>query len=129
MADVKTFVPAPDRAPPSSAVGPIAWIRDNLFGSIGSSIATLVFFYLFFSYVPLFVEWALINANWTGSDRSVCEANAAGACWTFINVRLEQILFGLYFASNPDELWRPTLIFILFFALSSAPYSEDPISQ
>ena len=47
MADVKTFVPAPDRAPPSSAVGPIAWIRDNLFGSIGSSIATLVFFYLF----------------------------------------------------------------------------------
>ena len=117
MADVKTFVPAPDRAPPSNAVGAFAWVRDNLFGSIGSSVATLLFFYLFFSYVPPFVEWALINANWTGTDRSVCEANTAGACWTFINVRFEQILFGLYFASNPDEIWRPTLIFILFFAL------------
>ena len=47
MADVKTFVPAPDRAPPSNAVGAFAWVRDNLFGSIGSSVATLLFFYLF----------------------------------------------------------------------------------
>ncbi len=89
MADVKTFVPAPDRAPPSNAVGAFAWVRDNLFGSIGSSVATLLFLYFFFSYVPPFVEWALINANWTGTDRSVCEANTAGACWTFINVRFE----------------------------------------
>ena len=42
MADVKTFVPAPDRAPPSNAVGAFAWVRDNLFGSIGSSVATFV---------------------------------------------------------------------------------------
>ena len=92
MADVKTFVPAPD-APPSNAVGAFAWVRDNLFGSIGSAVATFLFFYLFLGYVPPFVEWALINANWTGTDRSVCEANTAGACWTFINVRFEQILF------------------------------------
>ncbi len=117
MADVQTFVPAPDRVPPSNDVGAFAWVRDNLFGSIGSAVATFLFFYLFFIYVPPFVEWALINANWTGTDRSVCEANTAGACWTFINVRFEQILFGLYFASNPDEIWRPTLIFIVFFAL------------
>ena len=115
MSEVKIFVPAPDRTPPSNTQGPFVWVRENLFGSITSSIATLLFFYLFFSYVPPFVEWAFIKANWTGADRSVCEANTAGACWTFINVRLEQILFGLYFASKPEELWRPTLIFVLFF--------------
>ena len=59
MADVKkTFVPAPDRVPPSNAIGAFAWVRDNLFGSIGSAVATFLFFYLFFSYVPPFVEWA-----------------------------------------------------------------------
>ena len=88
MPDAKIFVPAPDRAPPSNTLGPVAWVRENLFGSVSSSVATLLFFYLFFSYVPPFVEWALINANWTGTDRSICEANTAGACWTFINVRL-----------------------------------------
>lgn len=117
MAEMKTFIPMPNRPPPGNTRGPIHWIRENLFGSIGSSIATLVFFYFFYIYVPPFVEWAIINANWIGSDRSVCEANKLGACWTFINVRLEQILFGLYFASNPDELWRPMFIFVLFFVL------------
>ena len=115
--DLKTSVPIADRAPPDDVLGPIVWMRQNLFGSISSSFATLIFLYLFFSYVPPFVEWAFINANWTGLDRSVCEANKSGACWTFINVRMEQILFGLYFASNPDQIWRPALIFVLFFAL------------
>ena len=74
MADVKTFVPAPDRAPPSNAVGAFAWIRDNLFGSIGSSVATLLFFYLFFSYVPPFVEWALINAKTQREKQVRCDS-------------------------------------------------------
>jgi general L-amino acid transport system permease protein len=115
--DVKTFVPMPDRAPPSNAVGAVAWIRQNLFNSVTSSITTLVFVYLIVMYVPPFIEWAIINANWTGTDRSVCDANKAGACWTFINVRLEQILFGLYFGSNPDQVWRPISMFVLFFGL------------
>ena len=115
--DLKTFMPMPDRAPPSSAVGAVAWIRQNLFNSVSSSLTTLVFMYLIVMYVPPFIEWAIINANWTGSDRSVCDANKAGACWTFINVRMEQILFGLYFGSNPDQVWRPASMFVLFFAL------------
>ena len=111
------FALIPDRAPPSTAVGPVAWIRDNLFGSVSSSLTTLIFLYLFVIYVPLFVDWAIISANWTGSDRSVCDANRDGACWTFIGVRLEQILFGLYFGSNPDQVWRPVTVFVVFFAL------------
>lgn len=111
------FVPIPDRAPPASQLGAIAWIRTNLFGSVSSSLTTLLFLYLFFTYVPAFIDWALISANWTGSDRSVCDANKAGACWTFIGVRLEQILFGLYFGANPDQVWRPVTIFAVFFAL------------
>ena len=79
MSEVKIFVPARIVATQQYA-GSCCWLRENLFGSISSSIATLLFFYLCFSYLPPFVDWAFIKANWTGTDRSVCEANAAGAC-------------------------------------------------
>ena len=45
MADVKTFVPALDRAPPSNVVGAFAWVRDNLFGSIGNSVDLAILFF------------------------------------------------------------------------------------
>jgi len=54
MNDVKTFVPAPDRAPPSNAVGPIAWVRENLFGSIGSFDCDLALFLPVFQLRPTF---------------------------------------------------------------------------
>jgi general L-amino acid transport system permease protein len=115
--DLKTFTTLPDRAPPGSEIGLIAWIRQNLFGSAGSSITTLILVCLFLMYLPPFVEWALINANWVGNERSICDANKAGACWAFIGVRMDQILFGLYFGANPDQVWRPVTIFIIFFTL------------
>ena len=108
------FKKLPDRAPPENTIGWIAWIRDNLFSSATNTLTTLIFVYLFYLYIPPFIEWAIINANLTGTERSVCDANKSGACWTFIKVRLEQLLFGLYFASNPDQTWRPIVAFSVF---------------
>ena len=110
----EAFVKLPDRSPPGSTIGIIAWIRQNLFSSATNTFTTILFLYLFYLYIPPFLDWAIFNANITGSDRSVCDANKAGACWTFIKVRLDQLLFGLYFASNPEQIWRPTLALSLF---------------
>ena len=52
----------------------------------------------------------------TGEDGAVYMVDAPGACWTFIRVRFVQIMFGLYFGANVDQVWRPVLMFILFFA-------------
>ena len=84
------FKKLPDRDPPENTIGWIAWIRDNLFSSATNTLTTLIFVYLFYLYIPPFIEWAIINANISGTDRSVCDANKSGACWTFIKVRLEQ---------------------------------------
>ena len=111
---IETFVRLPDRNPPSSTIGFIAWLRQNLFSSLTNTLTTILFCYLFYLYIPPFIEWAIINANISGSDRSVCDANKAGACWTFIKVRLDQLLFGLYFASNPEQTWRPILALSIF---------------
>ncbi|MBT5574526.1 MAG: amino acid ABC transporter permease [Alphaproteobacteria bacterium] len=108
------FIKIPDREPPINSIGWLAWIRHNLFGSTTNTIITVLFFYFFYLYIPPFVDWAILNANISGSDRSVCDANKAGACWTFIKVRLDQLLFGLYFATNPEEIWRPIFVFALF---------------
>jgi len=37
---MKEFQPIADRPAPVQTVGPVAWIRENLFSSIGNSIVT-----------------------------------------------------------------------------------------
>ena len=94
------FEKLPDRLPPVNTVGWVAWIKQNLFGSVSNTIITLLFFYLIFLYIPPFLEWAVFNANISGNDRTTCDENRSGACWTFVKVRIEQLLFGLYFAKT-----------------------------
>ena len=121
------FVKLPDRSPPGSSIGLFTWIRQNLFSSATNTLTTILFLYLFYLYIPPFLDWAVFNANITGSDRSVCDANKAGACWTFIKVRLDQLLFGLYFAANPEQIWRPTLALSLFaFILIPLVFEKTP---
>ena len=52
--------------------------------------------------VPL-VNWAFIEAVWTGEDGSNCPVGT-GACWAFINDKLRLLLFGRY---PYAEQWRP----------------------
>ena len=124
------FEKLPDRLPPVNTVGWVAWIKQNLFGSVSNTIITLLFFYLIFLYIPPFLEWAVFNANISGNDRTTCDENRSGACWTFVKVRIEQLLFGLYFAKNPDQMWRPIMAFIVFaglltpLAIDRTPYKK-----
>ena len=114
MSKTEEFVKLPDRSPPGSSIGAIAWTRQNLFSSATNTLTTILFLYLFYLYLPSFLDWAIFSANISGSDRSICDANKAGACWTFIKVRFDQLLFGLYFAANPEQIWRPTAALSLF---------------
>jgi general L-amino acid transport system permease protein len=52
--------------------------------------------------VPPLVNWAVLDAVWSGSSARDC-ANVDAACWLFIKLRLKQILFGFYPAA---QQWR-----------------------
>ena len=79
--------------------------------------------------LPPVFQWLFLDATWGGGDAASCKTeitgedgktylvDAPGACWAFIRVRIVQILFGLYFAKHPDEVWRPILMFAMFFGL------------
>lgn len=111
MTTVVHHTKIPDRLPPASQTGTIAWIRASFFSSIPNAILTFISLYLLYLIIPAIVNWAVINATISGTDRTGCDAHRDGACWTFIKVRIHQIIFGLYYSQNPDQIWRPILMF------------------
>ncbi len=105
----------PSLPPPSNTTGVVGWLRKNLFNGVFNSIATLVLGYLAIQGLLNILDWAIFNANWSGTTRNDCTLE--GACWVFISVRWEQFMYGFYPAA---ELWRPRLFFFtlaLFVAL------------
>ena len=108
---------------PASVTGFGAWVRKNLIASTGDAIMTIIGIALVVMILPQIINWAFINAVWTGPDRTVCATVAQGgiqpdgwhgACWAFINAKFGQIMFGTY---PIEERWRPILTGILFVVL------------
>ncbi len=78
----------PSLPPPSNTTGVVGWLRKNLFNGVFNSIATLVLGYLAIQGLLNILDWAIFNANWSGTTRNDCTLE--GACWVFISVRWEQ---------------------------------------
>ncbi|GAA0826099.1 MULTISPECIES: amino acid ABC transporter permease [Marinomonas] len=106
------FKPSPSLPPPSTSVGAVAWVRQNLFSSPLNVFLTLFSIYILYLLIPPIVEWGIINATWEGSSKAAC--TAGGACWAFINVYFEQFMYGLY---PSQETWRINLAVILIVLL------------
>ncbi len=103
----------PDLPPPINDRGPWHWLRSNLFSSLSNSIFTLLAVAVLAYSVPPLLDWAIFSASWGGDDPKLCEAEGVGACWTFINARFEQFIYGFY----PDsEKWRVNILFVLLFS-------------
>jgi general L-amino acid transport system permease protein len=108
----------------SGAGRAMRWLRANLFGSISSSVITLLLGFVLVKALAGLVQWGLLNAVWSvaGNDTNACRAvRGVGACWAVIHEKYRFILFGTY---PFDQQWRPAiaiLTFIALFYLSSRP--------
>ncbi|MGZ9076570.1 MAG: amino acid ABC transporter permease, partial [Burkholderiaceae bacterium] len=108
------FTPVAARPAPVVTRGAVRWLRRNLFGSVGSVLATLTIIAALFYYVPGFFDWAIVNAV-TRPDVAACRAlDGAGACWGVIAEKYRLILFGRY---PFDEQWRPLAATVLMLAM------------
>jgi general L-amino acid transport system permease protein len=121
-ATTTTHIPAATRErPPSGLVGPVAWMRANLFGSWISSAVSLVLLYAILRAGWSLLDWGVIHAVWTvpqganGADTTACrDAIGTGACWALVPEKYRFILFGFYpFAQQ----WRPAIVIVLFLAM------------
>jgi general L-amino acid transport system permease protein len=104
--------PSPSLPPPSSSVGVVGWLKQNLFSSPLNAILTLAGLYLLYSILPPAINWALFQADWVGTTKEACTSD--GACWVFVGVRINQFLFGFY---PPSEYWRILTAFSMFAGL------------
>ena len=119
---VRTEMAQPMPAP-AGEYGLGAWVRKNLFASVGDSILTVIGLFLVAMILPPLINWAFIHAVWSGADRTACATVAqggvqpdgwSGACWAFVNAKFGQFMFGRY---PFEERWRPILAAVLFVAL------------
>lgn len=111
--------PVPAAAPPSSAAGPVKWIKDNLFAGVGNSILTVLAFLAIYLILSKSMPWFL-NGIWDAPSLSACREilnGATGGCFAVLSERWNQLLFGFKY---PSELyWRPTWAFILLFVAAT----------
>ncbi|MEM6464041.1 MAG: amino acid ABC transporter permease [Pseudomonadota bacterium] len=128
-----------ESAAPSSSVGVVHWVRENLFSNWFNSLLTILVIYFLYLIIPPFVQFAFVESVWSGTDRAVCSTEAqggvkpngwAGACWAYVDAYLNQFIYGRY----PDaEQWRVNIVFLLFFGglipmlIPSAPYKRANI--
>jgi general L-amino acid transport system permease protein len=98
--------------PPASDIGPIGWMKANLFNGWFNSVLTLAVVYFLYLTLPPLVQWAFIDSSWLTTSEE-CKASG-GACWSVISSNIRFILFGFY----PHDLqWRPLLAVVLLIAL------------
>ncbi|WID99821.1 amino acid ABC transporter permease (plasmid) [Bosea vestrisii] len=114
-----TFVrgePLPSMPAPNMDVGPLHWLRREVFSSPMQAIATVAGTYVAYLLISSFIDFAVIRAVWQGNDRAACSnlPYEVGACWPFIWAKLGQLTYGFYPA---DERWRVNIVFLVALVL------------
>lgn len=119
MADAESFsyvrrAVAEPEPPPVASGGAAGWVRERLFNGPFNAALTVLGLVVIVGLGWPAIKFLLIDAVWTGDDRTACLAKTAGqqvgACWPFITAKFGQFMYGFY----PDsERWRVDLTFVL----------------
>jgi general L-amino acid transport system permease protein len=86
-------VDIPARQPPSLLVGPLAWIKNNLFNTIADSILTIIISVIVIGSTVGLLSWSITQANWYA-----------------VTFNLRLVMLGRY---EPEAEWRVTILVIL----------------
>jgi general L-amino acid transport system permease protein len=103
-----------ERPAPVKTTGFVGFLRTQLFNSpTNILLTTLGAVLIWFTVIPA-SKFLLVDAVWSGNDRSACLAENAGhpvgACWPYISAKFTQFIYGFY---PEQERWRVNLTFAL----------------
>ncbi len=93
--------------PPRDSVGPVAWLRTNLFSGVGSSLLTVVVTVVLGALFIGVVQWAFTEARWDVVAR---------------NLRL--FLIGEYPADQAWRIWASLLVLSVLAGLSAGVFGR-----
>lgn len=91
---------------------PVRWLHINLFSNWLNSLLTIAVAYALISLLPGMIDWAFLSADWSGTTSSDCSRE--GACWAFVDARMNQFMYGFY---PTEEQWRVDIAFLFLIAL------------
>jgi general L-amino acid transport system permease protein len=104
---------SPEMAPPATETGIIGWVAKNLLSSWLSGVLTVFGAYVIYLIVPVIVQFAFIDAVWSGKNGLACrnisdggivpDGQAIGACWPYVDAYFSQFIYGRY---PVEERWR-----------------------
>lgn len=124
MANTDMFHIRTEEAPllpaPVSTTGVVGWMRQNLFSSVGNTILTVIGIMIAYSIIMPFIQFALVDAVWSGENREAClpdENGHSGACWAFVKAYFPQFIYGRF---PTEEIYRVNIVYALF-ALTLVP--------
>ncbi|MGE3988936.1 amino acid ABC transporter permease [Pseudorhodoplanes sp.] len=104
----------PAMPPPARERGIVGWLREHLFSGPLNIVLTLLSVLFLWWLIPPLLNFLILDATWTGSDRSACivtpERPRAGACWAFVIERINFFIYGFY---PIGERWRVDVFFAL----------------
>ncbi|WP_245582676.1 amino acid ABC transporter permease [Oceanobacter kriegii] len=113
----RVFEPSPAQPAPVTSTGAYAWLRENLFSGWLNSLVTIGVVALLMTLLPPLFNWLFFDANLSGSTQADCTGD--GACWVFIKVWLQPLLYGSY---PTESLWRVNLSLVLLFGTLASPF-------
>ena len=92
--------------PPIFVRGPLAWLRENLFGNPLSAMFSIAVLSFVVWVLPGLSRYLVFDAVWSSPDGAACRAPGAGACWSFVAQKFEYFLYASY---PRDQVWRVDL--------------------
>ncbi|GGE10448.1 L-glutamine ABC transporter membrane protein /L-glutamate ABC transporter membrane protein /L-aspartate ABC transporter membrane protein /L-asparagine ABC transporter membrane protein [Gemmobacter megaterium] len=117
----------PQQAPPTSQIGAVRWLRENLFSSV-LNVALTVLAVGTIVWIVMHIGPWLMNSVWNANSLAECRqilAGESGACFAVIRDRWHQLMFGFY----PSDLyWRPILAMVLML-VAIAPILFDKLPR
>jgi len=120
--------PAERLPPPRTHIGILGWLRANLLSSPANAVLTVVCASVIIWVMPPLLRFLLIDAVWSGNDRTACLASAAnpdpGACWAFVRVWFSYFVYGFYPIA---QRWRVDIFFaLLAFGIAWLAWQRAP---
>ena len=82
-------------------------LNKNINSNWFNAILTIFAIFLLIKTIPPVLDWLFFDATFIGSKKDDCTSD--GACWVFINVWFERLMYGLY---PINEIWRINTAFI-----------------
>jgi general L-amino acid transport system permease protein len=108
------FQPKPSLPPPPFTVGPVAWMRANLFSGPVNTLLTLASAWGLYLTISAFIEWAWIDAVFEANSRREClDKSPTGACWAGVRANWGRLIYGPYPLA---ERWRIDFAFLALIA-------------